>query len=99
MRKDGFPIRLKFQEFVEYYSWLVACVTMDPTPSNCRKIMTTAQLNGYEIGKTKVFLKHWHVEKLNKSLALVHNTAIVIQKCEFIFLHEYSLSHIVCSLY
>ena len=85
MRKEGYAIRLKFQEFVECYCWLVSCVTIAGTSDNCHKILKSAKLHGYEVGKTKVFLKYWHVDKLNKSLASVNNAAIMIQKCEPIY--------------
>ena len=84
MQKEGFAFRLKFQQFVEYYGFLVSCVTLSGTPDNCHKILMSAKLHGYEVGKTKVFLECWHIDQLNKMLASVHDSAVVIQKCELI---------------
>ena len=90
MRKEGLAFRLKFQQFVEYYGFLVSCVTLSGTPDNCHKILMSAKLHGYEVGKTKVFLKCEHIDKLNKMLASVHDSAVVIQKCELIVLITFS---------
>ena len=82
IRKEGYAIRPTFEEFVERYKSLAAQVTMASTAPSCRKILTCAKLDGYQIGKTKVFLKYWHVDKLVELLGVVHNAASMIQKCE-----------------
>ena len=82
IRKEGYAIRPTFEEFVERYKTLAAQVTMASTAANCRKILTSSKLEGYQIGKTKVFLKYWHVDKLIELLEVVHKAASMIQKCE-----------------
>jgi len=82
IRKEGYAIRPTFEEFVERYKTLVARVTMASTAANCHKILTSAKLEGYQIGKTKVFLKYWHVDKLIELLEAVHKAASMIQKRE-----------------
>ena len=82
IRKEGYAIRPTFEEFVERYKTLAAQVTMASTAANCRKILTSAKLEGYQIGKTKVFLKYWHIDKLIELLEKVHTAASMIQKCE-----------------
>ena len=82
IRKEGYAIRPTYEEFVERYKTLAAQVTMAGTAANCRKILTAAKLEGYQVGKTKVFLKYWHVDKLIELLEVVHKAASMIQKCE-----------------
>lgn len=82
IRKEGYAIRPTFEEFVERYKTLAAQVTMAGTAANCRKILTSSKLQDYQIGKTKVFLKYWHVDRLIELLEVVHKAASTIQKCE-----------------
>jgi len=51
---------------------------------SCRKILQAAKLQDYQVGKTKVFLKYWHVDKLNELLERVHKAAAILQKSTFI---------------
>lgn len=37
-----------------------------PTRDNCRHLLVKLKLDGWAIGKTKVFLKYYHVEHLTK---------------------------------
>ena len=82
IRKEGYAIRPTFEEFVERYKSLAAQVTMASTAPNCRKILVAAKVEGYQIGKSKVFLKYWHVDKLIELLEVVHKAASMIQKRE-----------------
>ena len=52
---------------------------------SCRKILQAAKLQDYQVGKTKVFLKYWHVDKLNELLERVHKAAAILQKSMFIW--------------
>ena len=38
------------------------------------------------MGKTKVFLKYWHVDKLNELLERVHKAATVLQSCTYLIM-------------
>ena len=97
MRKGGFAVRFTFREFIAYYSWLVTRHgNTAPTADSCRKILTSAKLYDYEIGKTRVFLKYWHIDMLNERLAVLHKAAIMIQKSKLILLVNI-LSHLYCS--
>ena len=82
IRKEGYAIRPIFEDFVERYKTLAAQVTMAGNAASCRKILACSKLEGYQIGKTKVFLKYWHVDKLLELLEKVHKAASMIQKCE-----------------
>lgn len=37
-----------------------------PTRDNCRHLLVKLKLDGWAIGKTKVFLKYYHIEHLTK---------------------------------
>ncbi|XP_065915839.1 myosin-IIIb-like [Dysidea avara] len=80
IRKEGYAIRLTFEEFVERYKYLAAQVTMASTAANCRKILMTTKLEGYQIGKSKIFLKYWHVDRLIQLLEAVHKAADMTEK-------------------
>ena len=82
IRKEGYAIRPTFEEFVERYKTLAAQVSMAGTAASCRKILTSAKLQDYQMGKTKVFLKYWHIDKLIELLEVVHKAASMIQKCK-----------------
>lgn len=96
MRRGGFAVRFTFREFIAYYGWLVTRHgNTAPTADSCRKILTSSKLHDYEIGKTKVFLKYWHIDVLNERLAVLHKAAIMIQKGKLILVNI--LSYLYCS--
>jgi len=37
-----------------------------PTRDNCKHLLVKLKLDGWAIGKTKVFLKYYHIEHLTK---------------------------------
>ena len=47
---------------------------------SCQKIINVAKLTNFQIGKSKVFLKYWHVDQLNRLMEDVHQAVIMIQK-------------------
>ncbi|XP_035829712.1 unconventional myosin-VIIa [Aplysia californica] len=79
IRRKGFAVRPTFGEFVEKYKVLVD-LKLTPSAQNCSKILTTARLQGWYVGYTKVFLKYRHVEQLTELLEKVGKSAICIQK-------------------
>jgi len=80
IRREGYAFRPPFDEFVERYKTIAASPKMAVSASNCRKILQAAKLQDYQVGKTKVFLKYWHVDKLNELLERVHKAAAILQK-------------------
>lgn len=42
--------------------------------------MDVSGLKGWLMGRTKVFLKYWHVEALDKQIRLYHQNAVTLQK-------------------
>ena len=64
------------------YKLLAADPKMASSPGNCRRICEKAGLKGFQIGKTKVFLKYFHIDVLVEELEKVQKAATKIQKCE-----------------
>ena len=46
----------------------------------CTKVMQVSGLAGWMVGRSKVFLKYWHVEKLDMQLTKFQEAAILLQK-------------------
>ncbi|KAF4517215.1 hypothetical protein B566_EDAN005269 [Ephemera danica] len=61
-RQGGFPCRVHFSE----YKFLAFDFdeTVDETGDNCRLLMVRLKMEGYAMGKTKVFLKYYNEEFL-----------------------------------
>ncbi|XP_025078067.1 unconventional myosin-IXa-like [Pomacea canaliculata] len=73
VRKYGYPIRIKFSDFVERYG--VTCDKVKaggedslPEWESCQNILQAAGVDGYQLGRTKVFLKLQHRDKLEDIL-------------------------------
>ncbi|PVD19339.1 hypothetical protein C0Q70_19826 [Pomacea canaliculata] len=80
IRREGFAIRPSFEEFVDRYKILLCQLTLKGSRDNCMKILQASRMSGWHIGKTKVFLKYWHVERLAELLENLGKSAIVLQK-------------------
>ncbi|XP_033640146.1 myosin-IIIb-like isoform X1 [Asterias rubens] len=82
IRRMGFPSRLVFADFIRRYKFIAfplsAPLKIGPGP--CKKILQTAGLTGFEIGKTKVFLKYWHSEKLDTRLDQLTASIVTCQR-------------------
>lgn len=82
IRKEGFPQRPTFQDFLDRYKVLGFGFAAKP-PANaesCAKILAKAQQAGWQVGKTKVFLRYWHSDKLNELMRPFPAAAKVLQK-------------------
>ena len=64
------------------YKLLAADPKMASSSANCRRICEKAGLKGFQVGKTKVFLKYYHIDVLVEELEKVQKAATRIQKCE-----------------
>ncbi|XP_071961883.1 myosin-IIIb-like isoform X2 [Antedon mediterranea] len=82
IRREGYPTRLIFAEFLRRYKFIAYNASKDIkiTSSACRKLLEVAGLEGYEIGKTKVFLKYWHTEQLDSILDNLIDRVITCQR-------------------
>ena len=53
---------------------------MEPTSSNCGKLLKKCGLKDWEMGKTKVFLRYWHMEQLNLMMDKVGWQIVNVQR-------------------
>lgn len=51
-----------------------------PAPATCQKICAKAGIDGWQVGKTKVFLRYYHADALAKALVPYPTNAITLQK-------------------
>lgn len=82
IRKEGYSQRPTFPDFLDRYKIIGFGFSQNP-PANdttCRKILQKSGVEDYQIGKTKVFLRYWHVDQLNQTLLPFPTAAIKIQK-------------------
>ncbi|XP_045888019.1 myosin-IIIa isoform X2 [Micropterus dolomieu] len=67
IRRQGYSHRILFANFIKRYYILAFHAHEEPagTPETCTAILEKAKLENWAMGKTKVFLKYYHVEHLN----------------------------------
>nr|CAD7429069.1 unnamed protein product [Timema monikensis] len=68
IRQNGFSHRLPFADFLKRYCFLAFGFEERVVASrdNCRLLLVRLKMDGWALGKTKVFLKYYHVEYLSK---------------------------------
>lgn len=68
IRQHGFSHRFSFAEFLKRYCFLAFGFDeqVQVTRENCRLLLVKLKLDGWALGKSKVFLKYYHVEFLAK---------------------------------
>ncbi|KAK3569292.1 hypothetical protein QTP86_026559, partial [Hemibagrus guttatus] len=81
IRRQGFSHRITFDDFVNRYYYLAFRAHQMPESSkeNAIIILQKAKLDNWVLGRTKVFLKYYHVEQLNLLLREVMARVVVIQ--------------------
>ncbi|KAJ8416841.1 hypothetical protein AAFF_G00327190 [Aldrovandia affinis] len=81
IRRQGYSHRIDFEEFVNRYYYLAfrAHQMPDTSRENAIAILERAKLDNWVLGKTKVFLKYYHVEQLNLLLREVIARVVVLQ--------------------
>ncbi|KAI5639668.1 myosin head (motor domain) domain-containing protein [Phthorimaea operculella] len=67
-RQNGFPSRVPFAEFIRRYRFLAFDFdeNVDETKDNCRLLLIRLKMEGWELGKSKVFLKYYNEEFLSR---------------------------------
>lgn len=80
IRREGFAVRPTFAEFVEKYRLLAHCRLTEGTKANCQVILATSKLSGWQMGRSKVFLKYYHIEELAELMALLGRKAVHMQR-------------------
>jgi len=70
IRREGYSSRLLFADFVRRYKVLgfPCAARVNETASSCRQILEKAGVDGFEVGKTKVFMRYSHADELNGKL-------------------------------
>uniref|UniRef100_A0AAX7UK12 non-specific serine/threonine protein kinase n=1 Tax=Astatotilapia calliptera TaxID=8154 RepID=A0AAX7UK12_ASTCA len=81
IRRQGYSHRILFEDFVNRYYYLAFRAHEMPETSkeNAVAILERAKLKDWVLGKTKVFLKYYHVEQLNLLLREVIARVVVMQ--------------------
>uniref|UniRef100_A0A8C6JA27 non-specific serine/threonine protein kinase n=2 Tax=Melopsittacus undulatus TaxID=13146 RepID=A0A8C6JA27_MELUD len=81
IRQKGYSHRILFDEFVKRYYYLAFKAHETPLGSreNCLAILEKSKLDNWILGKTKVFLKYYHIEQLNLFLREVIGRVVVMQ--------------------
>lgn len=67
-RQSGFSCRIPFAEFIRRYRFLAFDFdeNVDLTKDNCRLLMIRLKMEGWKLGKNKVFLKYYNEEFLSR---------------------------------
>ncbi|XP_020139679.2 myosin-IIIa isoform X2 [Microcebus murinus] len=88
IRRLGYSHRILFANFIKRYSVLCYKSSEEPpvSPDTCAAILEKAGLDNWALGKTKVFLKYYHVEQLNLMRKEAIDKLILIQACVRAFL-------------
>ncbi|XP_032000825.1 myosin-IIIa [Hylobates moloch] len=88
IRRLGFSHRILFANFIKRYYILCYKSSEEPpmSPDTCATILEKAGLDNWALGKTKVFLKYYHVEQLNLMRKEAIDKLILIQACVRAFL-------------
>ncbi|KAM4869550.1 myosin-IIIb [Urocitellus parryii] len=81
IRRQGYSHRILFEEFVKRYYYLAFRAHQTPPASkeSCAAILEKSKLDHWVLGKTKVFLKYYHVEQLNLLLQEVIGRVVILQ--------------------
>jgi len=68
IRKMGFTHRIPFAEFLRRYQFLAFDFeeTVDMTGDNCRLLLLRLKVEGWKLGKSKVFIKYYAEEFLSR---------------------------------
>lgn len=83
IRQEGYSWRPEFGEFVRRFKIIAFPVTMlkrvQENVSNAKKIIEAAGLTDYQIGKTKLFLKFYHLDQMEAQLRLFYKRVVTVQ--------------------
>ncbi|XP_032385012.1 unconventional myosin-XVI isoform X3 [Etheostoma spectabile] len=84
MIRYGYPVRLSFPGFLSRYKDLVVPTLGDKKKlspeERCRSVLQQANLQGWQMGSSKVFLRYWQADQLNDRCYQLHKKIITCQK-------------------
>lgn len=83
IRQHGFSHRLSFADFLKRYCFLAFGFNekVMANRENCRLLLVRLKMDGWALGKSKVFLKYYHVEYLAKLYEDHVRKVVLIQAC------------------
>ncbi|XP_036377268.1 myosin-IIIa [Megalops cyprinoides] len=83
IRRQGYSHRILFANFIKRYCILAFRANEDPPVSTdtCAAILEKVKLENWVLGKTKVFLKYYHVEQLNLMVRRMTDGIVLLQAC------------------
>ncbi|XP_030669541.1 unconventional myosin-XVI [Nomascus leucogenys] len=80
----GYPVRLSFSDFLSRYKPLADTFLREKkeqsAATRCRLVLQQCQLQGWQMGVRKVFLKYWHADQLNDLCLQLQRKIITCQK-------------------
>lgn len=82
IRREGFAVRVPFFEFIQRFR-VLGFSAADVAPisaESCEVILKAANIQGYAVGKTKIFLKHYHMDELEGNIWAMAVAARMIQR-------------------
>ena len=82
VRREGYSYRPLFSEFVDIYSPIAYpfLEKVKPNANVCLNILAKVGLNEFKIGRSKIFLKYYHQDHLNRFLMDMHKHAMNLQR-------------------
>ncbi|XP_076827622.1 myosin-IIIa [Brachyhypopomus gauderio] len=83
IRRLGYSHRILFANFIKRYSILAFRANEEPavSPEACVAVLEKAKLENWVLGKSKVFLKYYHVEHLNLMIRHILDRIVLTQAC------------------
>ncbi|OCT75584.1 myosin-IIIa isoform X2 [Xenopus laevis] len=83
IRRLGYSHRILFANFIKRYRLICFKSNVDPpvSPESCAAILEKANLGNWVMGKTKVFLKYYHVEHLDRMIKHIVSGIVLLQAC------------------
>ncbi|XP_063238781.1 myosin-IIIb-like [Bacillus rossius redtenbacheri] len=83
IRQSGFSHRIPFGDFLKRYCFLAFGFDERVVASrdNCRLLLVRLKMDGWALGKTKVFLKYYHIEYLSKLYEDQVRKIVLAQAC------------------
>eukprot|EP00062_Callorhinchus_milii_P015760 gi/632966460/ref/XP_007899427.1/ PREDICTED: myosin-IIIa [Callorhinchus milii] len=81
IRRQGYSHRILFANFIKRY-YIIAFKSIEEphvSPDTCIAILEKAKLDNWVLGKTKVFLKYYHVEQLNLIIKEMVDRIVLVQ--------------------
>uniref|UniRef100_UPI00398F53AA unconventional myosin-XVI n=1 Tax=Pristiophorus japonicus TaxID=55135 RepID=UPI00398F53AA len=84
MIRHGYPVRLFFSDFLARYRNLADIILGDrkklSAQEKCRLILQQCRLQGWQVGQSEVFMKHWQTDHLNEQCFHLQKKIIICQK-------------------